>query len=209
MKKIILFCVCLCMMVGIFVGNTGAVNISDNEIFKTRYGFNPDIDYAALMIEAAANGNIEVGREYERLRNLKKDYFGIKDSVTFDDLYLLAKIVEVEAGASWMEIEHKRLVASVVLNRIASPEFPNTMREVFYQRGQYQLAGTKYFEKLVPSESSAKEALYVLQYGSIAPKSVVFQAEFRQGSGVYKKFSPAKLGTTYFCYSSYPELYEE
>lgn len=209
MKKIIVLCMLICTMFSICIGNTNATDIRNSAATEIVHGFDINVDYAALMIDAAANGDIEAGREYERLRNLKKDYLGIVDRVTFDDLYLLAKIVHVEAGSSWIELEHKRLVASVVLNRIDSPEFPNTMKEVVYQRRQYGSAGTKYFANLVPSKSSVEVALYVLQYGSIAPKSVVFQAEFRQGSGVYKQFSPAKLDTTYFCYSSRPSLYEE
>ena len=48
----------------------------------------------------------------------------------------------------------------------------------------------------------------VLKDGSIAPPSVVFQAEFVQGKGTYKKITDSILGTTYFCYSSYPDFYK-
>lgn len=173
------------------------------------YEFDPDADYVALMIEAAVSGDITLGNEYERLHKLQSAHFGINNPLNFDDLYLLAKIVEVEAGSSWITDEHKQMVASVVVNRVNSPEFPDTMYDVVYQRRQYAAAGTKYFEELIPSESSVRNALYVLQNGSIAPETVVFQAEFKQGSSVYKTYNPEKLGTTYFCHSSYPELYAD
>lgn len=171
------------------------------------YEFDPDADYVELMVEAAVCGDTALGNEYERLHKLQSAHFGINNPFDFDDLYLLAKVVEVEAGSSWITDEHKQMVASVVVNRVNSPEFPDTMYDVVYQRRQYAAAGTKYFEKLIPSESSVRNALYVLQNGSIAPETVVFQAEFKQGSSVYKTYNPEKLGVTYFCHSSYPELY--
>lgn len=183
--------------------------LNESQMFE----FNINVDYAELMVRAAADGDIALGKEYERLRELKKTYLNIKDDVTFDDLYLLSKIVEAEAGSYWITDEHKQLVASVVINRVNSSEFPNTIYEVIYQKNgafkQYAPAGTEYFEKLVPSESSVRNALTVLQHGSIAPQDVVFQANFKQGSGVYKVFKPDKLKCTYFCYSSHPELYTE
>lgn len=171
------------------------------------YEFDLDTDYIECMVEAAVNGNVLFGNECERLYKLQSEYLGVKNQVVFDDLYLLAKVVEVEAGSSWITDEHKQMVASVIINRVNSPEFPDTIYDVVYQYRQYAAAGTKYFEELVPSESSVRTALYVLQNGSIAPETVVFQAEFKQGSSVYQTYNPEKLGTTYFCHSSYPELY--
>lgn len=176
-------------------------------VFLDIHEFDLETDYIEKMVEAAVIGNIELGREYERLHGLKLNYLGMEEIFTFDDLYLLSKIVDIEAGSSWITDEHKQLVASVVVNRTNSPEFPDTIYDVVYQKRQYSLVGTEYFENLIPSESSVRNALYVLENGSIAPKTVVFQAEFKQGSGIYKTYTPEKLGTTYFCYSSYPELY--
>ena len=79
---------------------------------------------------------------------------------TEDDLYLLAKIVEIEARGG--TLDKKTAVANVVLNRVASPRFPNTIAEVIYQRGQFPPAYTAKFVNLVPSENSfiaAKRAL--------------------------------------------------
>ena len=193
-----------CTVVGYMDKNIYASEIPEDiinvEPEQIKLEFDPNINYGELMICAASTGDIEQGREYERLRELKKKHFGIKDNFTFDNLYLLAKIVEAEAGSSWITDEHKQLVASVVLNRVNSSRFPNTIKEVVYAPGQYSLAGTERFETLVPSYISTKNAAYVLLNGSIAPKTVVFQANFPQGTGVYKTFTPEKLGTTYFCH---------
>lgn len=172
------------------------------------YEFDVNTSYAELMMSAACQGDISLGHEYERLRNLKKQHLHIEDNLTFDDLYLLSKIIETEAGSNWLTEEHRQMVASVVVNRVKSPEFPNTLYEVVYQRGQYAAARTSRFENLIPSEKAVRSAMAVLKDGSIAPPSVVFQAEFVQGKGTYKKITDSILGTTYFCYSSNPSLYE-
>ena len=179
---------------------------------RTAKGNNSDVDisanYALLIAESMANGNYNQARYYETLRNQKKALLGIQDNVTFDNLLLLAKIVHAEAGSDWLTEEHRQLVASVVINRVNSPEFPNAIYNVIYQKGQYAPVGTKYFNNLKPSRKCVFSALKVLASGSVAPSNVVFQANFRQGSGVYKSIYDSKLGTTYFCYSNNINLYK-
>ena len=65
-------------------------------------------------------------------------------SVSASDLDLLAAIIYHEAGNQ--PTEGKIAVGAVVLNRVYSGSFPNTISEVLYQPGQftpaYALAGT-------------------------------------------------------------------
>lgn len=165
-------------------------------------------DYATLMAESIAGGDYYSAKKYEFLRERKKELLGIQDDLTFDNLLLLSKIVHVEAGSNWLTEEHRQLVASVVINRVNSPEFPDTIYEVIHQKGQYSTAGTSYFNNLKPSRISVLSALRVLSGGSIAPSEVVFQSGFKQGSGVYKAISDSQLGTTFFCYSNNKNLYK-
>lgn len=51
-----------------------------------------------------------------------------------DDLTLLAAIIEIEAGTNY---EGGVAVGNVVLNRVNSSKFPNTISGVIYQRGQF------------------------------------------------------------------------
>lgn len=83
--------------------------------------YDMDTDYAELMIAAAMIGDTEAGRKYENLRNQKKEALGIEDSLTYDDLFLLAKIVENEAGSIWLSEDHRKCVASVVMKSIKIP----------------------------------------------------------------------------------------
>ena len=168
-----------------------------------------DTDYMAQMIQAATVQDTESGRIAEESRNEKIDSLGLEyKKISYDELVLLAKIIQAEAGAYWLTDEHQRLVGSVVLNRVNSPEFPNTLEEVIYQKGQYYGTGTKWFAKLCPTERAVRNALYILENGSITPNSVVFQANFKQGSGTWLRITDKVLGSTYFCYSSRMELYE-
>lgn len=51
------------------------------------------------------------------------------------DLQLLACLIEAEAGNQ--DLTGKRLVADVVLNRVADPRFPDTIPGVIFQPGQF------------------------------------------------------------------------
>ena len=53
----------------------------------------------------------------------------------WDELELLAQVVEAEAGNQ--DMIGKRLVVDVVLNRVDSPLFPDTITEVLEQPGQF------------------------------------------------------------------------
>lgn len=73
-----------------------------------------------------ANGNLEI-----EISVLEKEYCICMSDTDYDTLL---RIVEAEAGGE--DITGKLLVANVVINRVKSPKFPNTVREVVYQRQQ-------------------------------------------------------------------------
>ncbi|MBQ3380124.1 MAG: cell wall hydrolase [Clostridia bacterium] len=112
------------------------------------------------------------------------------------ELDMLARVVYFEAGSSWISDRHQQLVACVLLNRCADSRFPDTISENIYRKGQYACAGRLYSvsEEKIPSRcyDNAKAAAY----GNVeCPSDVIFQAQFRQGRGVYERD-----GNTYFCY---------
>mgnify|MGYP002516721462 FL=1 len=55
-----------------------------------------------------------------------------------DELELLACIVWAEAGNQ--DLHGKELVADVVLNRMDDPRFPDTIKEIIFQKGQFSTA---------------------------------------------------------------------
>mgnify|MGYP000795798675 CR=1 FL=1 len=127
-------------------------------------------------------------------------------SYSEDDLYCLAVAIYREAGSDYLTDEHRALVGCVVMNRVRSPRFPNTVRGVLTQPGQY--AGLwqngVYFPAGTDTSSNAVQRAYrvareVLEGQWSCPSNVVFQANFQQGSGVYRAIEGG--GTvTYFCY---------
>lgn len=116
------------------------------------------------------------------------------------ELLLLSKIIQAEAGSSWLSDMHQLLVGNVVLNRVNSKHFPNTIEEVIFQKGQYSPTFDKErWHSIIPSERAIKNARLLLEGLRVAPPNVVFQAEFVQGRKIYKKIKDKYLGTTYFC----------
>lgn len=121
-----------------------------------------------------------------------------KSSYTEDDLFYLAAAVCREAGGSSEEIQ--LLVANVVINRVNSSRYPNTIYGVLTQRMQYGtmwkygISFPKWANQKVKNQCYSV-ARRILEGERVCPANVVFQAEFKQGSGVYKKFEGF-----YFCY---------
>lgn len=76
-------------------------------------------------------------------------------SVSSSDLNLLARLVEAEAGGE--PYTGKVAVAAVVLNRVRSPRFPNTVSGVIYQPGQFTPVSNGRIN-LPASESSLRAA---------------------------------------------------
>ncbi len=111
--------------------------------------------------------------------------------VASSDLDLLARVVMAEAGGECDEMQ--LLVANVVINRMRDRRFPSTLRGVIYQRGQYACVGV--LGRVKPSSRAVKNAKRVLAGERFCPAKVVWQAEFRQGRGVWKR-----VGNQYFCY---------
>ncbi len=172
--------------------------------------YSPSPDYMAQMLEAVCAGSYEVGRaaaakRAAKIARLHLDY----PPVDFDELWLLSKIICAEAGSAWLPMSWKMAVGEVVLNRMASPEFPDTMREVLEQPGQYYGKDNPYFDALTPSPACAEAARRLLEGERVlcAP-SVVFQSNYVLGSGVFLELKDELLGSTYLCFSSRPELYE-
>ena len=170
----------------------------------------PYEDIMAIMISAVVAGDTAAGIDAGRRRSEKIAEQGLDNvDIDFNELNLLSKIMYAEAGSYWLSDEIKLGVGEVVLNRVASPEFPDTMLEVLEQPGQYYGKNSWYFNNIRPDERCVKLALRLLEGERNFESSVVFQANFRQGSGVHASFFDQHLGWTYFCYSSRPELYYE
>jgi hypothetical protein len=102
--------------------------------------------------------------------------------ISADDVDLLARLIQAECGADWCSDELQLYVGSVVLNRVRSPEFPEDIRSVIYQKGQYST--TEYIDQITPSDRAIENAEYLLEFGSVIDSEYVFQANFKQGTDI-------------------------
>lgn len=76
-----------------------------------------------------------------------------------EDLYWLSRIIYAESGNQ--SLEGKIAVGNVVLNRVASTQFPNTVYDVIFQRNQFTPASNGRIQKTPPADCviAAKLAL--------------------------------------------------
>ena len=116
---------------------------------------------------------------------------------TEDELYELSHIINAEAGDAACSDELRIAVGSVVLNRVASDLFPDSIYAVIHQEGQYRPTWDGGFLK-EPSEASVEVAKMLLEEGSQLPGDCLYQANFVQGSAVYEQFNTI-YGPTYIC----------
>ncbi|MCR5576428.1 MAG: cell wall hydrolase, partial [Oscillospiraceae bacterium] len=145
------------------------------------------------------------GRAAEQSRNAALAAGGEGEEIAFDDLLLLARVIDCEAGSDWLTDDFRLCVGEVVLNRVASPEFPDTLREVVYQRGQYGVVNSARFSG-APRRDCVDAALRLLQGERRMVPAVVFQSDSLQGE-LFTMYSDRRLGNTYFCLSERLELY--
>lgn len=96
-----------------------------------------DKEYEA---EVAAEKARWAAIEGEEAKAVTAEYITTAEDIAeegyWDELSLLAEIVEAEAGGE--DLEGKRLVVDVILNRVDSDLFPDSITEVIYQG--YQLS---------------------------------------------------------------------
>ena len=165
--------------------------------------------YLNEMTEAAAAGDVEAGRSAEEKRNAVIDASAVEPDpgkISFDDLYLLSKVICYEAGSDWLTDEFRICVGEVIMNRVASPEYPDSIHDVIYQKGQYACVNSARFAGLVPTKECIDAALRLLCGERRMVPSVVFQSNDLQGEP-FTMYTDRRLGTTYFCLSENQELY--
>lgn len=77
-----------------------------------------------------------------------------------DDAYLLAKIAMAEAEGE--SIQGKTLVILVVLNRVWSADFPNSIHDVIFQENQFEPIVNGRWDKVEP-DADCWEAVYIVE----------------------------------------------
>lgn len=190
-------------------------------------GENFDINYMAEMQRAAQDGGtyaLRAGKIFEDLRNHKIDVLGLDypktsffntdnatnilenieqylyaPTYTDTELDWLSRLVYCEAGCDWYPDWVPKAVASVVLNRVASPNYPNSIQAVIEQSGQYGPYITGAMWNVTPSERIKRLVEDVLKNGSTLPSGVIGQSGNPTGA-VHSSYYDSVLNTTVYFY---------
>lgn len=136
-----------------------------------------------------------------------KELWWEADDTFCADRDIIATVIYNEAWGGCSE-RHRELVAAVVVNRVASELFPDSVAGVVAQKGQYHpayvYAGSIYGQRARADAEAWAECQRIAARALLGevecPANVLYQAEFLQGTtGVYETHETT-YSTTYFCY---------
>lgn len=95
------------------------------------------------------------------------------EDYSIEEIKLLAAAMELENGCN--SDLCLLLTGSVILNRVAHPRYPNTIRGVLYQKGQYAEWTLRHLDTVKVSERTMSLALKLIMCGS-RDKEIIFQS---------------------------------
>ena len=128
--------------------SANVINSGESENFED--DMEDEEDIANLpRIEQKETGN----EKMERLLEERRVALGLS-SLTVEDYNNLLRIVEAEVGDN--DVYGRTIVANVVLNRVRSSHFENTITEVIFSKGQFSPIRDKRFFKVKVSEATIK-----------------------------------------------------
>ena len=133
----------------------------------------------AAAAEAAAKANQTSGAETT---------YGDAVEASVSDLDLFAAIIYCEAGGESYECQ--LAVASVIMNRVKSGNFPNTLYDVIYQRGQFSPARSGKLSRAI-SRGSASSSCYQ------AAQEALNGADNTNGCLYFRDYSSSISGIVY------------
>ena len=99
---------------------------------------------------------------------VKRGSGGIQSGETYynqETLFWLSRVIFAESGNQ--SLEGKMAVGNVVMNRVASPIYPNTVKEVLAQKNQFSTYKSGALANRTPNESSIIAAKLVLDGGEV------------------------------------------
>lgn len=112
-------------------------------------------------------------------------------NLTFEELQLLAKVVWVEARGE--SAEGQQAVAEVILNRLASDDYQDSLKSVVYAEGQFRSAA--YLDEATPEQAQYDAISHAIYGPYVLPEEVVHFATYHATENVW-----GQIGGHYFCY---------
>lgn len=123
----------------------------------------------------------------------------LQGEVNSRDLDLLSACMQLENGNNGDRC--LLLTGSVVLNRRDYVSWcPNTVEGVLYQKGQYARDTVNRLEKVIATEHIRLLAKYLLIYGPICPKNVIYQSQQKNLGSDHFDIIKTPDGPEYFAF---------
>ena len=119
--------------------------------------------------------------------NVETTYNSEITSYTEEDIELLANIMYFEEGCFMNDKKGEyvlKLAGSVVLHRVNSDIYPDSIHDVLYQKGQYPTS-KKFGTKVIPV-IIYEWAESLLRDGPIGPNNLLYQSRAKQGEVYYE-----------------------
>lgn len=187
------------LAITVFIGTHAAVDALDRHEAQKE----EPLDYVLVISEPVDVAEVPVEPEVMQVVAEIEAPAEPEKTYSEEDLEMLALVIYQEAGGDACSDETRLMVGNVVMNRVASDRFPDTIEEVLLQERQY---GRLHWTGLVwperaskPEEAHAVQRAYdcaerVLEGERLLPDDVIWQAEFKQGTEVV-----AEQDGMYFC----------
>ena len=116
--------------------------------------------------------------------------------LSFAEMQMIARVVWVESRGE--PAEGQQAVAEVVLNRLASDQFPDELREVIYGKDQFRSA--PFLKDALPGQAQYKAVENAIYGPYVLPKDVTYFARTAVNDNVW-----GEIGGHVFCYSQQDE----
>lgn len=150
----------------------------------------------------------DIKNNYRRLyRELSRNFN--ESNYSLDSIILLAKCAKAEAGDFENHAKAQQLVVRTILNRVEDEEFPNTLKEVIYQkRGKIPQFSVAYDGAIERVELDSKTLLNV--YNAVlyntykVPSNVLYfySSSLKENNWVKSRKTYSVTQGTVFCYET-------
>lgn len=165
---------------------------------RTKYKELSGVSEQLSLLQVAYDDLLE---ENSKLRGVELPLY----DYTEEEIYLLAQCVEAEAGYYRGHENSQQYITQVILNRVGSSEFPNSIEEVIYQKvngtPQFSVAYNGMIDREVQVKTLAN-VYYVLLHGTDLPKYVLYFYSDKVSNNWVNSLSVyMKLQGTVFAYS--------
>ena len=172
LKKALILVGTLLVILGMMLRITQPTAEADESIWEEV----PLEETTTYIKKAESEQDIPVTENVETIEEgeLEKDSSaaGPINEFTYEEAQLLLRVAQAEAGNQG--VDGMWLVMSVVLNRVADEDWPDTIREVIYQTSQFSSVSDGHFDAAEISPE-AHEALAKIETGEVAPEIIGFE----------------------------------